>query len=117
MHMRALEDYDPAVAEPLRNAFLRLPSPETIAGRAVLSGQTGHILDVKAPIQRCFRSDISHLSPKASLPSMLSAQTADEDLMRLEGSEVLDATTVQSARISSTTLCGLRWFVCWRIPV
>jgi PAS domain S-box-containing protein len=48
LHLRALEGYDPAVADPLRDAFPRPPGPETMAGRVVLSGQTGHLRDVNA---------------------------------------------------------------------
>jgi GAF domain-containing protein len=48
LHLRALEGYDPAVADPLRDAFPRPPGRETMAGRVVLSGQTGHIRDMSA---------------------------------------------------------------------
>ncbi len=46
LHLRALEGYDAAVADPLRDAFPRPPGRETMAGRVALSGQTGHIRDM-----------------------------------------------------------------------
>ena len=42
-------------------------------------------------VSASYSRHLSHLSPEASLPSMLSAQPADEHLMRLEAPEVLDA--------------------------
>ena len=48
MHMRALDGYDQALTDRLMQSYPRPPGPETMSGRAVLSGRIAHIRDVAA---------------------------------------------------------------------
>jgi PAS domain S-box-containing protein len=47
-YLRALDGYEPAAAERMRLLYPRPPSPETISGRTILSGQIVHVRDVRA---------------------------------------------------------------------
>ena len=48
MHMRALDGYDQALTDRLAQSYPRPPGPETMSGRAVLSGRIIHIRDMAA---------------------------------------------------------------------